>query len=262
MDRAENGGSLPGLSQLELEFHAGPSRAGTGTLRCVLLATGPLHYRFVRARRRTIGIVVRRGEVEARAPRYVTVVEVEAFLRVKQRWIARRLAEALPEAPRLCWSDGTLLPLLGRPARLTALPGADQVHLIGDRLLLPPRDPARWRELTIEWLRATALGMFHERVRHYASALGVQEPSIGLSNARTQWGSCRRNLGSAGRIRLNWRLVHLPARLIDYVVAHEMAHLRELNHSARFWAVVAGIFPDYLYARRELKQTGAALPTL
>ena len=156
---------MPGLSQFELEFHAGPSRAGTGTLRCVQLATGRLQYRFVRARRRTMGIVVRRGEVEARAPRYVTVAEVEAFLRVKERWIARRLALALPEAPRLRWSDGTLLPLLGR-----------------------------------------------------------------------------------------------PARLIDYVVAHEMAHLRELNHSARFWAVVAGIFPDYLYARRELKRT--ALPTL
>ena len=250
------------MRQLEPEFHGESSRTGAGTLRSVQLATGQLQYRFVRARRRTIGIVVRRGEVEARAPRYVTRAEVEAFLRVKEGWIARRLADALPEATRVHWSDGTLLPLLGRPARLTALPGADQVHLIGDRLLLPPRDPARWRELTIEWLRATALGVFHERVRHFASALGVHEPSFGLSNARTQWGSCRRNHGSAGRILLNWRLVHLPARLIDYVVAHEMAHLRELNHSARFWAVVAEIFPDYLYARRELKQTGAALPTL
>ena len=251
---------MSGVGGREPAFPAAPARSGVGALRSIKLATGQLQYRFVRAQRRTIGLVVRRGEVQARAPRHVAVAEVEAFLRLKERWIARRLAEALPEAPRVRWSDGTLLPLLGGHARLTAVPGDRKIQLTGDRLLLPLGDSARWRTLTIEWLQATALGVFHERTRHFALALGLCEPSIGLSNARTRWGSCRRHHGSAGRILLNWRLVHLPNLLIDYVVAHEMAHLRELNHSARFWAVVARIFPNYLDARRELKR--AALPAL
>jgi predicted metal-dependent hydrolase len=250
------------MSQLELEFAAVPARTRAGTVRHLKLAAGLLPYRFVRAQRRTIGIVVRRGEVEARAPRYVTLAEVEAFLREKERWITRRLAEAAPEAGPFRWRDGAMLPVLGSAIRLTALPGTERVSLSDDRLLLPPHHPARWRELTVEWLRATALAMFHERMRRLAPVLEVSEPAIGLSNARTQWGSCRRKRGGGGRILLNWRLVHLPVRLMDYVVAHEMAHLRELNHSARFWAVVAGIFPEYRDARRELRRLGAALPAL
>jgi len=250
------------MTQLELQFNSDVPRSRNGTLHLVKLGTGTLQYRFVRARRRSIGIFVHRDEVEARAPRYVTVAEVEAFLREKERWIARRVAEAMPEPRRLLWSEGEMLPLFGRTARLTALPGAGAAHLRDDHLVLPAGDFSRWRALTLEWLRATALGVFHERVRHFAPLLDVRVPSIGLSNAQTQWGSCWRTRGDAGRILLNWRLVHLPQHLTDYVVAHELAHLRELNHSPQFWAIVAGIFPAYPEARRELKRLGAALPVL
>ncbi len=245
-----------------LLFDAVPLRERPGTLRRVGLATGVLQYRFVRARRRTIGIFVHRGEVEARAPRWVSIAEVEAFMREKARWISRRLAEARLEPAPFRWTEGERLPLLGGSARLTAAPGAAAVHQDGDRLMLPVGALARWRELTLDWLRGSALALFRERVRHYAATLGVAEPSLGLSNAQTQWGSCWRRRGEHGRVLINWRLYHLPPRLTDYVVAHELAHLRELNHSARFWAVVESLYPEYRAARVELNQLGRQLPTL
>lgn len=250
------------LTQLPLQFMTEPLPLKTGTARRVVLAGGVLQYRFIRARRRTIGIVVRRGEVEARAPRHIALAEVEAFIREKERWIAKRLAESTSEPPPFRWAEGQALPVLGHAALLSASPGEGAVRLTHDRLLLPFTAPARWRELTIEWLRATAFDLFRERVRHYAASLGVREPSLGLSNALTRWGSCWRARGEAGRVLLSWRLVHLPPHLTDYVVAHELAHLRELNHSPRFWAIVAHLFPEYLSARSELNRQGRTLPRL
>ena len=249
-------------TQLPLQLEPESSPAKAGTPRRVVLPEGVLHYRFVRARRRTIGIVVRRGEVEARAPRHVPLAEVEAFIRLKARWIAKRLSESTPKPPPLRWTEGEALPILGRAARLSASSDANAVRLTQDCLLLPLSAFARWRELTIDWLRAAAFELFRERVRHYAQSLGVREPSLRLSSAQTQWGSCRRTRGECGRVLINWRLIHLPPHLADYVVAHELAHLREPNHSPRFWAIVAQLFPDYLSARRELRRLGRALPTL
>lgn len=250
------------MTRLSLQFDPEPVRTRTDTVRCVVLPWGVLHYRFVRARRRTIGIVVHRGEVEARAPRHIALADVEEFIREKERWIAKRLAESTPEPPPFRWSEGQTLPVLGRAALLSASPGEGAVRLNHDQLLLPLTACACWRELTIEWLRATAFDLFRERVRHYAASLGVREPSLGLSNGQTRWGSCWRARGEAGRVLLSWRLVHLPPHLTDYVVAHELAHLRELNHSPRFWAIVAHLFPEYLLARRELNRLGRTLPRL
>jgi predicted metal-dependent hydrolase len=83
----------------------------------------------------------------------------------------------------------------------------------------------------------------------YAQRLGVRHRAYGLSSAATRWGSC----SSDGKIRLNWRLIHFPLWIVDYVVAHELAHLREMNHSPRFWNTVASIFPEFREARQALK---------
>ena len=262
MDRVKNGRAVPGVIQLEFRFDSAPPRSFAGTLRRVQLAGFVLRYRFVRARRRTIAILVDRGEVEARAPRHAPIAEVEAFLRDKERWIARRMAESTREPPPFRWVQGETLSVLGRAARLTPSPGTVTVRLADDQLLLPAAAGGSWRELAIAWLRSSALELFRERIRHYAAALGVREPSLGLSNARTQWGGCWKTRGASGRVLLNWRLYQLPPHLADYVVAHELAHLRELNHSSRFWAIVERLFPDYQSARRELHRLGRALPTL
>ena len=106
-----------------------------------------------------------------------------------------------------------------------------------------------------DWLRHEALRLLTPRVVEFASRLPREAPHVKLSNARGEWGSCN----SRGEIRLNWRLVQLPAPLADYVVAHEVAHLVELNHSPRFWAVVESLLPGHAERRRSLGDWTALL---
>ena len=91
--------------------------------------------------------------------------------------------------------------------------------------------------------------LFQQRLDHFAPLLGVQWKKMSLSNARTRWGSAR----SDGSIRLNWRLLHFNPAVLDYVVVHELSHLREMNHSPRFWDTVRSVMPDYAALRLQLK---------
>ena len=102
------------------------------------------------------------------------------------------------------------------------------------------------------WLQREASRVFAERAAHFAERLGVRVKRLSLSSAATRWGSANAN----GSVRLHWRLIQHPLATIDYVVAHELAHLREMNHSARFWNVVRSVVPDYEEARARLRQEG------
>ena len=106
------------------------------------------------------------------------------------------------------------------------------------------------------WLQTEARRLFADRCAHFAPQVGVQPRAIRLSSARTRWGSASAN----GTVRLNRRLVHLPLACTDYVVVHELAHLREMNHGPRFWAIVGSVLPGYAALRRELRKV--QLPTL
>jgi predicted metal-dependent hydrolase len=251
---------------MQLEFALDDASVAPGvregaTLRRILLAGGTLWYGFVRARRRTLTIVVERGRVEVRAPRWTTLAQVEAFIREKEPWIRKRVSEARRHPPAFRWRDAELLPLLGKPVQLAINPQAPQTRRVGDRIeVLVERDaaPIVIREAVLKWLLGQARIVFLERLALFAPKLGVPLPELRLSNARTQWGSCN----ARGRVLLNWRLIHVPPRLLDYVVVHELAHLRELNHSSRFWALVEQAYPDCRSARHELNQIEKQLPTL
>ena len=141
---------------------------------------------------------------------------------------------------------------------MRVLPGANRIRWQDQELLLEARPDADCDALARRALQRRALAVFAERLDWYAQAMGRPAPALGLSNARTRWGSCSAKTG----IRLNWRLIHLPLPLIDYVVAHELAHLVEMNHSRRFWAVVGRIYPDWQNARRELKLRAAEIPII
>jgi predicted metal-dependent hydrolase len=108
------------------------------------------------------------------------------------------------------------------------------------------------------WLQDEAKRVFAERLDIYAARLGVSYSSMTLSSAGTRWGSC----SVEGSIRLNWRLIHYALPLIDYVVAHELAHLLEMNHSARFWAAVESVYPDYDGAKAALRKRSQELPVI
>ncbi len=226
-------------------------------------------YALRRARRRTIGFVVDAEGLRVSAPRWVGSTEVEAALHARAGWILRKLREQRDRArrtaqARVTWCDGARLPFLGATVvvRLDArvsgvvLDAADGLTVgaaqdaLPLRVGLPPDvDARRLREAVQGWLQRQALRVFQTRCADYAVRLGVRVRRIALSSATTRWGSA----SADGSIRLNWRLVHFGMPVIDYVVAHELAHLREMNHSPAFWEVVRSVIPDVDAARGALR---------
>lgn len=211
-----------------------------------------------RARRRSIGMVVAADGLSVAAPRWVTLADIDAALQEKASWIVRKLAEQRDrlqrrEAARIEWRDGAAVPFLGRTLTVVLDAGVAGALLDADaatlRLGLPPNAQAlQIRDAVQGWLQRQARRLFEERCAHYAERLGVRVRRLALSSAQTRWGSANAN----GAVRLNWRLVHFGLPTIDYVVAHELAHLREMNHSPRFWDVVRSVMPDYERARDTL----------
>ena len=260
-------------SQLELPFLAGagrsdlkgPTQAPPGRLRHVQLSGRIVPYWLRRARRRTIGIVVDERGVSAAAPRWATIAEIEGFIREKERWVLRRLDEVRREARApFLWQEGARLPFLGHDVALARTVWAG-VRVAGERLEVPVgafESATRLRETVLGWVRRAALALYCERVAALRVPIGVPAPEVALSNAASQWGSCSQTLDGRGRVLLHWKLVHFEPRLVDYVVAHELAHLRHMDHSAAFWRVVESVFPDHKWARRELRSRGHLIPDL
>ncbi len=224
-------------------------------------------YEFQRARRRSIGMVVSAEGLSVRAPRWVGWGEIEEALREKAVWIRAKLVEQHErarklEASRIEWRDGASLPFLGETVILVLDPRTTGAVLNSDAEALPgvPRltlhvglpqtaTPEQIRDVVQAWLKRQALRIFEERCAHFAPRLKVSVHRLGLSSAQTRWGSA----SADGSVRLNWRLVHFALPTIDYVVAHELAHLREMNHSPRFWDVVRSVIPDVDAARGVLR---------
>ena len=217
-------------------------------------------FRFARRRRRTLGITIDASGMRVAAPLRAPWREIEAFLRDKERWILSRLDEwaRAPRPPVVRCATGESLPLLGAALALEVRAGRAGVERDGARLVVSAPLRRRPLEVLVAWLKRTALEALHPRIEHFAARLGVPAPRLALSNAGTQWGLCT----AAGAVRLSWRLVHVEPRLADYVVAHEVAHLVELNHSRRFWRLVAALYPVWREARGELELAAAGLPIL
>jgi predicted metal-dependent hydrolase len=235
---------------------------GDGQYRRIALAGHDVEYRLVRARRRSIGMEIGLSGLVVRASRWITVREIEAALSERAAWIVRTLAawrgrrrEVMPRewrngAPILF--RGSELALALNPSRKKAI-AVDLFHLTVHHP--SPQDEALVAAFVGDWLKEEALRALAPRVAEFAARIAPTVPRTRLSNGRSEWGSCN----DKGEIRLNWRLVQLPPSLADYVVAHEVAHLVELNHSARFWALVETLFPGHAAARRALGDWTALL---
>lgn len=235
----------------------------------VLLDGWCVAYALRRSQRRSIGFSVGAEGLAVSAPKWVTLAEIDQALQRKAPWILRKLHETRTrqqrlDAARVDWCDGAVLPFRGELLRLVlnplergaslrsdAPPGMACLHL---RLAPGSATPAQIEQAVQVWLNQQARQVFTERLNHFAPQLGVAWRQLSLSNAATRWGSARAD----GAIRLNWRLLHLRPPVLDYVVVHELSHLRVMDHSARFWAVVESVMPDYAVLRRELKAQGTA----
>ena len=271
-------------------------------------------YEFKRGQRRSIGFSVGAEGLAVRAPKWVTLSDVDVALQAKSAWILRKLQETRERHARLAtqvieWRDGASLPFLGQMVTIRLDPehrfGAASVALLSAvETDLPPvrapvaqgsggampvpavsavvwaagsaalganavnpkpvpstlwvslpssASPAQIKDMVQAWLMRQATQVFKERLDHFAPQLGVQWKKLSLSNAGTRWGSARVD----GSIRLNWRLIHLRLSVLDYVVAHELSHLRVMDHSPRFWDTVRSVVPDYAVLRKQLKDEAA-----
>jgi predicted metal-dependent hydrolase len=224
-------------------------------------------YSLRRARRRSIGFIVGGEGLSVNAPRWVGLSDIESALREKSAWILRKLQEQQDRARRLQaakveWRDGASIPFLGQAVVLRIDPratgavleprsnppgGAAPMQLMVG--LSHASTPEQIREVVQAWLQQQARQLFEERCAVYAARLGVRVKRMSLSSAQTRWGSA----SADGSIRLNWRLIHFGLHSVDYVVVHELAHLREMNHSPKFWGVVRSVLPDFEVARSSLK---------
>lgn len=234
----------------------------------LVLGDARVAYEFTRGKRRTIGFVVGAEGLSVRAPRWVALRDVDAAVKEKADWILRKLSEtqqrhAQLEAARIEWKDGVSFPFLGEPVvvRLDPHHAFDGIGAMLDagagvaphtlRLALSnSANQAQIRDAAQAWLMRQARRVFTERLDHFAPRLGVAWRKLALSNASTRWGSA----SADGAIRLHWRLVHFKMSVIDYVVAHELSHLRVMDHSPRFWETVESVVPDYGALRQQLKE--------
>ncbi len=241
-------------SQLELVLGSAPAQLTS--LHQYRLDDRWIEYTLKRSlRRRSITFTIDENGLRVGAPWRASQRRIEALLDTHARWIGRKLAEWQGrQRPPFVWQEGATVMVLGEPLTLTLAPACAYTDRDGNRLCVPEalRDPRALAAQVVAWLRDTAQGWFEQRAEYYAPVMDVQVSAIRLSNARTRWGTCRPD----GRIHLNWRLIQMPQPLIDYVVVHELAHLREPNHSQRFWRWVAGVLPDYQQRRLTLRREG------
>jgi predicted metal-dependent hydrolase len=190
---------------------------------------------------------------------------VEAALREHEAWIVRtraRLANLAPaEAPTEPLADGRLLLCAGRELRLRLREGAPEGHflarLVGDELTLtlPRADEPLARAALERWYRRQAHAIFAERLAHWNAHYGLTWTRVAIKEQKTRWGSCSRR----GALNFNWRLLLAPLSALDYVVIHELCHLKEPNHAPAFWALVAETCPDHREWRGWLRRHGHQL---
>lgn len=255
----------PGSADLQrrgdFDVRPSPERGTTVSTRTALLDGESVGYTLRRSRRRTIGLQIDERGLVVAVPRDCSQGELEAVLQRKARWIRTHLErwhERERQRRRLadCWHDGGPLRHLGDTLRMRIHPGSDILRRNGPTLEVGLPATAGIQALRTRvhaWLQAEARRVFGERLPIFCDRLGRAPASWCLSSARTRWGSCT----AGGVIRLNWRLIHFPPDVIDYVIAHELAHLEELNHSPAFWAVVDRLMPDWRDARQRLRDLHA-----
>lgn len=222
----------------------------------VTLANGEtIEYHLEHRKRKTVGLKITDDGLIVHAPKRIFNFQLQQILQEKSNWILKKLAARQENfVPPTTWQDGETLQLLGSPITLYVVLNSKnkQPQFDHDSLTIISPEAGNTEVVqrkVIQWYKKQALIDFGRRLEILAAKLGVPTPPLKLSNAQSRWGSC----SSLGDIRLNWRLLQAPPHIVNYVICHELAHLKEMNHSAKFWAVVRSISPDYKSVEKELK---------
>ena len=208
--------------------------------------------RNARAKRLTLRVDRATGEIKLTLPLFVRSSAAERFLANHTDWIKRERAAI---EPRAIITNGSFIPYLGTLHRVVFSDVSPRQIQVADGLIIVGGSADVAGKRFENWLRAEAKKLLAERVEYHAHKLGVSYGRISIGDMKSRWGSC----SSTGGLRFSWRLLMAPYEVMDYVAAHEVAHLREMNHSDRFWAAVAETIPDYKKQRKWLKTEGNKL---
>lgn len=211
------------------------------------------------ARRRSIGIKVHRGEVIVSAPAAVPLPEITHFVQQKREWIEKHLLRQRQLQRKNSARDyaaGEQVMLLGQPLTLVLSTrgqrsqlSAGQLHLaVGEGDVTQCNVAQRKRALE-HWYLEQAAQHLPPRIEHFQQLLNVRARGLKIRHYKSRWGSCNRR----GELQFNWLLMMAPAAVVDYVVVHELAHLRHFDHSPAFWQLVASVLPNYRQQRQWLK---------
>jgi len=213
----------------------------------------PLPDRIIRARRKTVGLIVESdGTLTIRAPRWADDDIIARVIAEKRAWIEKKQHEARTRRrlnPPRTYETGELFPYLGEQYELQIVPGMKRLKLEGGVFHLGQGQQDRAKDAFAAWYRRQAKSYIPPRVYHFAEALGLSYRSVKINGAKKRWGSC----SSAGNLNFTWRLMMAPVEMIDYVIVHELCHLTQPNHSRAFWECVESAVPDYKVKRRWLR---------
>jgi predicted metal-dependent hydrolase len=225
-------------------------------VRRLALEARAVDYVLVRRRgRRGVGLKVDETGLTVSAPLGLSAARIEAMVRESEAWILRKLEEwGRRQVPEVSWAEDARLPFLGGGLRLRLKNGrrAQAIRVDGDlHVTTRSGGAAEIRRAVVAWYKREALPLLSERVAHLADRAGLARPRVFISPAMARWGSCN----TRREVRLAWRLVKAPPRLVDYVICHELAHLRHMNHSRAFWSEVERQCPEYRALRKELLET-------
>ncbi|MCL2857406.1 MAG: M48 family metallopeptidase [Oscillospiraceae bacterium] len=212
-----------------------------------------MEYTLTRSRRKTVAIYVRDGAVEVRAPSRTPKRDIDRFVTSKEKWITDKLAqsgEQLRLRKNFALTYGECVTYRGKQYPIVARYGK-QVGFDGEEFYLPSN-------LTSEQIKAACVRIYRmlarrdltEKVTAFAEQMSAMPAGVKINGAKTRWGSC----SSRKSLNFSWRLIMAKDDVIDYVVVHELAHLTEMNHSPRFWAIVAGVLSDYRERQARLKE--------
>jgi predicted metal-dependent hydrolase len=205
-----------------------------------------------RARRMIVKVNPATGEVSVTAPTRRGLSAALDFARGERDWIAGQLAKA-PGPVML--AIGASFPFRGRAHEITAATRGPAPVWAEDGMIRVRGDTAHAPRRVLDFLKREARNVFESRALHHAACLGVKPSRITVRDTASRWGSC----SSARALSFSWRLILAPDFVLDYVVAHEVAHLREMNHSARFWAHVRSLVPEMEAAQSWLRTNGRDL---
>jgi len=210
-------------------------------------------YTLIRSKRRTIAIYITKdAAVEVRAPLKASKAEIDRFVASKREWIDKHLSareESVQSKAAFTLNYGDSIAVQGKKTPIIAKDG-NRVGFDGERFYLPPGlTQGEIKRAVIRVYRLVAKNLLTNKVAGYAKQMGVTPIAVKINGAKTHWGSC----SGKNSINFSWRLVMADDDVIDYVVVHELAHIKEHNHSDRFWAVVEGVLPDYKGRQAKLK---------